>query len=360
MRDIFRCEFLNNASTGMHVHIGDTQGHSLETTKRIAQIASVHERLLDQLHSADRIPMLLPAPLPDLDNNIIAPLFGGMSFFHASNDYGPSCTSILSCVEQIEKAETLVGLGQMQRVRFQGYYLDGHSCTLNLDNLYPNPDTSLFATIRPATDTIEFRQHGGDLYGPEIVAYIKFLANLTAYCHQASDREIVNLLVLGMSPSFSLEDLMHHLDCDGDVIDHFCNPRHRLPSVALNPALQPLLNINHQESVARRHPDNVKAAIDAKKAADVYGIVLDDDDRITLQFEESIYDWMIDCARADITAEDNLFGAELGISSRALGVVFAKLARIYTEQDGTDHPYQQVIVQELKGWSDRYGSPGGS
>lgn len=276
MRGRFNCEFLTNASTGLHVHIGDTQGHSLDTAKRIMQVATAHERNIDKLHSEDRIPCLMAHPGPDLNNNFNGlPLYAGLSFFHRANEQDTGST--LHAMRRIESKRSFAELGDLCRVLYVGRKMHGHRCTLNVDNLYPDPNASRHAD--PPTGTIEFRQHAGDLDLPEIVSYVKMLANLTAFCKDAEDAKIVDLLARrprGVNPGFGLDDFLKFIGCDSSLVGHFCNRQPRALTEACNPLLQALVDVNDRESARRRDPSTVDAAIELKADALLYGIAFDD------------------------------------------------------------------------------------
>lgn len=350
----YGCQFLTNSSTGLHVHIGNPEGHSLTTVKRMTQIASAHERNLDKIHSADRVIDLIAAADQDLDNDYPRPLFAGLSFFHALSESGKS-GYVLDVMDEIEAKTSFKELGDICRVRYQGRPLDGHSCTLNLDNLYRDPKRSIHDASVTWTGTMEFRQHGGDLHGEEIMFYTGFLADLTLYCMHAEDADVVALVAQGVDTTFDMKALLESIGCHEAVVDHFCNREPRDLVKAADPLLQSVMDVNYQESAARRSTAATQAAVNRKITTGVYGVAFEDGVSGAIPLDAAIYRWMLSCAEKDITAMSQSLPTDL--KSQARQDVFRELTAIYLHLDESDDPQQDAVNRVIQPWMVKYGEP---
>lgn len=350
MRVQFSCEFITNASTGLHVHIGNDSGHSLRTAKRVAQIATIHERNLDALHSAERIFPLTAAPRNDLNKEVVWPLYAGLSFFHLSSENGNYHRHRIDFMSDIESSRTLAELGtKVNRVTYQDMGSCGHNCTLNFDNLYLNPYPN-DGLIDSFSGTIEFRQHAGDLDSGEIISYIQFLATLTTFCMDASDEEVFALVANGMDLNFGLKDLLLFIECDSGIVQHFCARTPRNLTTASCTALQDFIDVNDRECAARRSPQAVSAAIGEKVEAGVYGISFQDP--VSLGGED--YRWMLMCAGESMKSLTGISDAQRESAIRAR--TFRTLAQLYSalaKSNANDHA--TVVKAVLRPWIVRYG-----
>lgn len=223
--ETYECQFLVNKTTGLHVHIGNNFGEKLplSTVKKVLQFATAFESRLDEIHAANRVraPELDVAPFNlnyELDE---IPLYTPLSFFHHQRD--TVCTQgggdIFSWVQRIERLDTYEKLSEFYLVELNDILLDGHHCTLNVDNMWADPRSARHE--ENLTNTIEFRQHTGTLDVIEILAYVSMLASIVDYCDRVTDVDFLTLLSCATNTSFGLLDLLNAVGCHSDVIGHF-------------------------------------------------------------------------------------------------------------------------------------------
>lgn len=349
MRQHFGCEFLTNSSTGLHVHIGNNPTHSLTPVKNLLQVATAHERNLDQIHDENRILDILPTPLVDTENDYPPPLYAPLSFFHASCE--EEIPSILHAIHDVETRKDMTDLSKIFRPTQRGTKLFGKSCTLNLDNLI----WSGIYDDNP-TNTIEFRQHAGDLDLTEISMYVKLLAGLIDFCTWATDEDVINLIANGVNTNFGLRDFLEAIlvpEMDS-VVDYFCN-RPALHYVSTdNATLQPMVDVNNQETAVRRSLAAVEAAIAAKRRSGVYGMGFEGGPGDVIPLSRSAIRWMLECAKKDIQATEEDVEAD-DLVSRARQETLRKLATIYIGLDDTGNFDQEIMREELRDWVLAYG-----
>lgn len=178
MEGRFGCTFLTNYSTGFHVHMGCGARETipLPVAKRIFQLTTAHERNFDALHALSRIPVVQPG-----DD---VPQYAPLSYIHQALDLA-SDENAFDWLRRIEETRSYANVGGLFQVNLGSECLDGHSSTLNFDNLHY--DEAHGGSIEDVPGTIEFRQHLGTLDIVEIIKWVLILGHVVTYCYQASD-----------------------------------------------------------------------------------------------------------------------------------------------------------------------------
>lgn len=268
------CRFIANASTGFHVHVGNGAGQKmpLETAKKILQLTTAFERVLDQLHASNRIGM--PGDYCIHFSN--APL----SFFHQNNGFNTPDAVLFDWLASIEGQSSHEGLAELFRLpggdaKFPGITekIDYcHNSSVNVENCCEDVDAERYAS--DLKGTVEFRQHTGTLDLLDILAWTSLTVRLAEYCHEVSDMEFLALCAQGVDTGFGVRDLLSAVGVHGDVVEHYLGEgfigamaadgttsRARRSTAA---ELAPLLLQNEEEQAQRSSPEAIAAAIATK------------------------------------------------------------------------------------------------
>lgn len=166
-----------NDSCGLHVHVG--RGRCLSqpsfdtaTVRKLYSIVTACERLIDTLHSVDRIGKNHHCQTPSYYLRPQA----------AMNHMAPNdALTWLKLVERVSQPHALPG---------------GHSAAYNFANLRMLRSAGAGA-LTPSDwqqlNTIEFRQHRGTFAGPEVVAWADFLLCLVGFAERTDAAAVTAL-----------------------------------------------------------------------------------------------------------------------------------------------------------------------
>lgn len=315
MRTIFACEFLTNASCGLHVHVGGDI--SLQIAKRIAQLTVSHERNFDHLHSASRILPLQASPAPADDAGDIPINCAGLMFFFASRDFKNELRNSLDCVAKIEKMSFWREFLWLFQGRYKGEKLDGHYASVNFDNLFRMEEF-----YPESIGTVEFRQFAGTLEKGRMGAWVEVVVALTSFCRDASDGDFVALIAAGVDSGFGAEGLLKVLGCGKGVVEYFClDPGGVETVVAVDGRLQPLIDCNLREMAVDRELGAVRAVVKKKDEKNLYGF---GSRGIGLALGQHEIEEIISAAEAEVDEE-----ADGDRRSRARFLVFESMADSY-------------------------------
>ncbi|KAK4896393.1 hypothetical protein LTR27_005605 [Elasticomyces elasticus] len=264
------CRFITNASTGLHVHVGNGANSKvpLHTAKNVLMLLMAFERCFDEIHTANRIGFPEACDL----NFSRAPL----SFFHTHNDSTADAT-LFDWLANIAQKSTHHSLGSLfylpgGNAVFTGIVEKrtyGHNSSVNIENLFEDEEMQRYEG--QLTGTIEFRQHTGTLDLLDIVAWVSLTVRLVDYSAEVSDTDMLTLCARGVDLSFGLKDVLTAIGCHADLLTHYCEDgtlglgtigtaANALPSSKLDP----LLAQNEIEQAQRSDPRAVHAIIDTK------------------------------------------------------------------------------------------------
>ncbi|KAK4553320.1 hypothetical protein LTR86_009620 [Recurvomyces mirabilis] len=310
VQDALACRFISNASTGLHVHIGNGKGSKIpfETAKNVLTFMTAFERCLDEIHPVDRI----GHPTDYCVKFCHAPL----SFFHRANGQTGPEAGLLDWLANIQRK------GMIEKASY------GHNSSLNLENLYPDEGESRWAD--ELKGTIEFRQHMGSLKALEICAWATPTAKIVEFCHCVSDGELLALCAQGVDPNYDVHDLLAHIGCEPDLIQFFGNPgtMYEGPDPSRATVFSPrsiaaCMEQNKIEEAARFEPEAVCNVIENKD----YGL----DASVT---EASIPQEVVArcfqqaCAKVASMGVDN-FPSRADVAAPARALVFEHIAEMY-------------------------------
>lgn len=352
MKKAFRCDFILNDSTGLHVHIGNGRGRTVpyNTAKRIAQLCTAFESRIDGLHRANRIkaPECKDKPFSSEDSELLFPPYNPLSWFHDSmaHEGGQSWgNNVFGWLADLEHRKDYTQLHALNKVWQDDDFLTGHNCVINFDN----------SVDQDAMKTIEFRQHCGTLDRVEIVVYVAFLATLINYCHSADDSEFVYLLTQCTDPTFNLDDFLVAIGCSEDILSHYVAGG--APDLGMLPShigltrgsdqLQGLTEINDFEQTALSEEDAVQQRIDVKYTGGYYGL---DPTAGRLPVDQRDIQWMLACAYNEA---DGAFSNELRQSQARLGL-FKRLAQVYEGLDSSLDAKQTAMISGFADWMNKY------
>ncbi|KAK4927827.1 hypothetical protein LTR49_005453 [Elasticomyces elasticus] len=158
------CRFIANASTGLHVHVGNGVGSKvpLQTAKNVLMLMTAFERCFDEIHTINRIGF--PRDYSFGFSH------GPLSFFHTNNGGTPEGT-LFDWLAHIQNQNNYEGLGSIftlpggnavfpDIVEKSTY---GHNSSANIENLFENEEMERYK--EQLTGTIEFRQHTDVSFG---------------------------------------------------------------------------------------------------------------------------------------------------------------------------------------------------
>ena len=184
-----RFSMSNNASTGLHIHIGNGgKEFPLGALKNFAMLVVAFEDLIHSLHPPERLQSRYCKP-PSLC----------VDFEEDS--------SLFSKVLRIEACESVADLVSLMNPR-------NRRCAYNFYNLLPRADSR-------GKITIEFRQHAGSSDAVVITNWASFAASLVKYCHEAPEGEHRLFCVeKSRDSSYTIFDLMETIG-RGDLIPFY-------------------------------------------------------------------------------------------------------------------------------------------
>ncbi|KAK5675332.1 hypothetical protein LTS10_012098 [Elasticomyces elasticus] len=199
------CRFIANASTGLHVHVGNGVGSKipLQTAKNVLMLLTAFERCFDEIHTINRIGF----PQDYSFGFSHAPL----SFFHTNNGSAADGT-LFDWLTHIQNQNSYEGLGSLftlpggnavfpDIVEKSTY---GHNSSANIENLFEDEEMERYE--EQLTGTIEFRQH---------------TVRLVDYSAGVSDVEMLTLCARGVDVSFGLQDVLTAIGCHPDLLAHY-------------------------------------------------------------------------------------------------------------------------------------------
>ena len=303
-----------NATCGLHVHIGnESRGIPLQTVKNALGIYIAFERELDTLHAIYRVGGATPTP-PGYpfepkaeENNCIngmpPPYNHPLSAQHARmvhdtptglrTNYYPFNSHEVNVVEALRQYSPAAHITLLQRASdLQALHTlqwtDGHSCTVNLDNLKP-----FLSDEEQKTGTIEFRQAAGTLEPEVAVAWVDVLCKLVTYSHhvkpQAHASSINKRLASGRwDPVKLLQDLgcssktidLYEYQMSGGYAEALEEEAAAFASVATSKDMfAPFMAFNMECKAAAYNPVEVENLVDCKMKTMGYG-----------QFPDSVVD----------------------------------------------------------------------
>lgn len=167
-------QILRNATTGLHVHVGNGQrGFPLRCLRNLAEIVIVFEHQIHSVHVDHRLDSSWCAP----PSRLFDPREGP---FHA-----------VVQIEKIRDHDSFIELMNPDSFRFVAYNF------LNLKK-----------TAR-SKQTIEFRQHEGTMDADSILAWAEFTTGIVEYCYNVPpDRLMTLLLTFATDEKFSILNLL--------------------------------------------------------------------------------------------------------------------------------------------------------
>ncbi|KAF2159921.1 hypothetical protein M409DRAFT_29530 [Zasmidium cellare ATCC 36951] len=351
MQRRFDAHFLSNDSTGFHVHIGNAGGAPMpfDTVKRIFQLTTAHERVIDSMHASSRV----LAPAHKEDDTFPLLLYGPVSYFHIRDDeeFDLDNNNLFGWLERIEDMHTFEDFCEMFTGDLDSNALSGHSSAVNFDNLWSE-------TYEDTTNTVEFRQHVGTIDYAEIIAWVTFLANLTNFCHNTTDVNFMNLMLQATDMDFTAIDLMRIINCPDDIIQHYDYEGEgegaiigMLPQpgidTTMTDTLLALAAQNDDEVSDNTDRLRVKRLINDKLACEHYGF---DSALGRLPINQPLLEQML--MRAYRKVSQCMFTiCDLrlpGGKSQAKSVVFKLWAEMLRDYDPTLGPSQPAIVDPLR------------
>lgn len=341
----FNAGFIINSTTGFHVHVGNNAGQPMpfDTVKRIFQVATAHERVIDSLHASSRV--LAPFSIESVDPHMSL-LYGPLSFFHLkTNDgYGSHVFDWLRRIEDMHNFEDLCEIFDGQ---YNDYPLSGHSSVVNFDNLWSETQEDL-------KNTVEFRQHVGTLDYAEIVAWVSFLTRFVYFCHSACDDDIMELTLRATDPEFTITDLMLAIGCEDDIIQHYQFDEDdvigMLPqagSIIQADPIALLTEQNDEEVTSNTDRFRVKRITNTKLRKQYYGF---NSALGMLPLDQRMLQDMLRRAFEQVSQRQfNDRGlVTLGGKSQARALVFGVLSAMHRAYDPTEGPWQVAIANGIR------------
>ncbi|KXS97282.1 hypothetical protein AC578_4577 [Pseudocercospora eumusae] len=386
----YGCKFLTNNSSGLHVHMGRDQGRlPFQTIKRVTQCMTAFESRLDEIHAASRV--LAPAiPIsPRIDNPFIEndsykiPLYAPLSFFlHATGggDRLVGKATIFDWLLKIQRFDDYNDVSAFYDFTYLGCELTGHRAAVNLDN---TTQTLNDRGLEPS-NTIEFRQHIGTLDYTEIVHYVTLLANMMQFCHTASHKHFLLLMIHAADMNFLLPQLLSAIGCSPSLIAYFQRNEEddlgllysplslRRPSLTTEKLAQlatPLRAVFEEEILKQATSledlmakndeeqtiNNDRATIDLRQRlkyeTGYYGLRKN---VAKLPFGMADVNWLLECALKEFRGlnVENVFSPEEQLD-QAVTRVFEKLAEIYGGYDSRLPARQPALVRAIGDWEEQ-------
>ncbi|KAK5132872.1 hypothetical protein LTR08_008588 [Meristemomyces frigidus] len=305
---------LVNDACGLHVHVGNQRdGFPLGTIKNAISTYVANERAIDALHATSRIGgNELPSEPQHDEQPRYFRNFDGYAYnmpfsaLHSEGVYArrrqtaiPPGTadrfpypnshcdnpvikkaalqySDSALLTLIQHAPDLTALKHLQRLR-------GHTCTMELQNIYIPPN-------RREKMTIEFRQHAGTLQAIEILSWVDFVSNVVQHAHNTPQDEYADLCMNTFRhPSHHTLDLLKTIRCSPQTVQHY---RHKLGMLSIGDCYANDLAAKEAAKVDRHqpcrsfgtlqdnliemireqnHPQSVQARITQKLVSSAYG-----------------------------------------------------------------------------------------
>lgn len=348
MQNRFAARFITNHTTGFHVHVGNAGGQALpfDLVKRIFQVTTAHERVIDSVHASSRV----LAPMMIDSSAHLNLLYAPLSFFHQKKDDEFGTSHIFDWLRRIENMQTFEQVSDLFEVEFDDYPTTGHSSIVNFDNLYSD-------TCEDVKNTVEFRQHVGSLDYAEIVAWVTFLATLAHFCHAASDIDIMELTLRATDAEFTVAELMRAVGCGDDVIQHYQYSEDSvigvLPMSTSNGTIQPdalasLTEQNDDEVTDNTGRLKVKRLINIKLCHHYYGF---DSALGLLPITQPLLQDMLRRAYEKVSQQQ--FNVYPGLAlrdgeSQARAMVFGILSEMHKAYDPTECPLQPAIAEGIR------------
>lgn len=279
------CRFITNASSGLHVHVGFSNGVivPLRVAQNVFQLFTAFERLIDELHASQRVAL----PEDTSERHVYYPL----SFFHTYGaafdpSKGAKSSLLLDRLYNIEVARSYEDLGSFFNLERPEIgigvqqHICGHNSSVNFDNLFPKPELDRYP--ENLTGTIEFRQHTGSLDYLDIMAWTTLVCRTVLYCYEAPSATLLDLMIRGVDPGFTLGDFLTAIGRPADVRDHYLNNGGSVIGVLpvnsnaeasqIDPTACALIEQNDHECEERASVEHVRAAIEKKSRAGFYGL----------------------------------------------------------------------------------------
>ncbi|KAK6418558.1 hypothetical protein LTR81_008242 [Elasticomyces elasticus] len=261
--------FFTNSSTGLHVHVGNgDKSLPLRTAKNLMQLATAFERVIDTIHSTNRIAYtkIFRPEASTIGDFFHTPL----SWFHLNN--GKTQSGILyDWLGSIELARSIEALNnicsvsepvcQDKGIWKRAYW--GHNSSYNLDNLHLSH-----------LGTIEFRQHAGTLDFLEILHWVMLTTSMIRYCSRAPVSAFLALCAHGIDGHFDLRDLLSAIECPADTVSYFARDEEDDETIGFLGNLLPLATVadldeliahNDVESSDRLSDEALREAVVANK-----------------------------------------------------------------------------------------------
>ncbi|KAK4963411.1 hypothetical protein LTR10_001040 [Elasticomyces elasticus] len=261
--------FFTNSSTGLHVHVGNgDRDLPLRTAKNLMQLATAFERVIDTIHSTNRIayPKIFRPEASTIGDFFHTPL----SWFHLNN--GKTQSGMLyDWLGSIELARSIEALNKIcsvsEPVRREKGILEriywGHNSSYNLDSLHLSD-----------LGKIEFRQHAGTLDFLEILHWVMLTTSMIRYCSGAPVSAFLALCAHGIDGHFDLRDLLSAIECPADTVSYFARDEEDDETIGFLGNLLPLAAVadldeliahNDVESSDRLSDEALREAVVANK-----------------------------------------------------------------------------------------------
>ena len=318
-----------NRSCGLHVHVGnEKRGFPLRTVQKVLSTYVANERIIDALHTDDRISGSklalepLEHPLSYIDDYDMHPRIYNLPWskhliqiayglgkkqrdlhsFSSKALATPVCCeyvspgphlevsvstaafsfNVVDWLEVIDRAPSLTTLQNLQH----GW---AHNSTLNLANLGQYDSHEYNPNGR--TMTFEFRQHAGTLDQDSVRAWVDVVVGIVQHAHDISAADFKELCTnVWQSPTYGTVDLLKTIKCSDRTIEHY-GLRLGMPRASSNHGgddvfrkdmanlellphenlIRPLVELLNHKQAQSLLPSNVYARIDEKLRLGGYG-----------------------------------------------------------------------------------------
>lgn len=268
-----------NETCGLHVHVGnESRGFPLRTIKNVVSAYLTNERLIDSMHSANRIG---GSTLLTEDRNYISwTQIAGCEMQPLAYNRALSMDFILNayCTEiAVADDDSFCYCPPMARIGLERIYpmrcfdvpgvqqaalafdrgsfaklvqlAPGLRSLREMQGSFPRAVTVNLLNLLPAgKSTIEFRQHAGSLRHSEVDSWVEFVVGMVDYCHHTPDDSFQERLQgEWLSPDHNVDKLLTTFKCPQRVNRHYVD-RSRLsgtgPSSSSTAAIEEMREID--------------------------------------------------------------------------------------------------------------------
>jgi len=262
------CRMLTNYTTGLHVHVGNSDRWiPLETAKKVFQLGTAFSPTIDKLHDYTRI---------DPDDSYLRYHFPP-GYFHKNNGRLRPGANVFDWLASIESVSSYQELGSLFVVPRGDKYTNGHNSAYNFDNLIISDGREEWTR----TKTIEFRQHIGTLDYTTVIAWVALTTQIVTFCHNATDTDFLSLLMQGLDPSISVRDFCCGIGLADVFTRHYTGEADLPQSLAMlsiyskSPQSRDIFDrldeTNDDEASESTDPGRIEQVLQQKLARGLYG-----------------------------------------------------------------------------------------